>query len=81
MKCLGGMKPYKPEAFCLGKTLNEIFPNETKNNSMWLRHIETVLMNKYNWEYFVYSLDGTKYVARMAYLREGVVLAVVQCPN
>lgn len=78
MECLGGMKPYRPKAFCLGRTLEEITPNEIKINTQWLKEIENVLMNKHNYSYFLYVLDGCEYGVRMMYLREEVVLAVIQ---
>ena len=76
MECIGGMKPLKPRAFCLVKTLSEIIPYNL--NSIWLKNIKDVLANKNNYLYFCFLLNDTNYVTRMAYLRKGVVLAVVQ---
>ena len=78
MECLGGMKPYKPLAFCLGKQLYEIAPEETEANLIWSNNIRTVLMNKCNYSYFTYKFGESKYNVRMVYLAEDKVLAVVQ---
>ena len=80
MESLGGMVPYKPISFCLGRTLEEITPDDRKTVLKWYNEIRSVLANKHNYSYFDYILDNTVYIVRMVYLNKNTVLAVVQYP-
>ena len=76
MECLGGMKPLLPKGYCLVRTLGEIMPKEVSEKAM--KEIKGTLMNKNNYTFFMYKLEGDNYSTRMAYLRDNVVLVVIQ---
>lgn len=78
MEICGWMQPFRPRAECLGRTLKELLPEDIGSRA--LHTIRTALLSgQFAGSYmFSYDLKGWTYMARMTYLREGVVLCVIQ---
>lgn len=78
MEFCGSAKSFRPRAECLGRTLKELLPGDIGTRALDTIRV-ALLSGPTEGSYaFSYTLEGTPFCARMTYLREGVVLCVVQ---